>query len=109
MELDKTVGFKVSVFRNPDAVWKRLLTNKVIKNAWIPQTLGEQVWMFFEFSTVEERNEYVENLKPFEIEVEHAQLNAKNRIKVETVMATIQPDALLMEDLNQETLNYWVK
>ena len=57
----RIVGYRYSVYeRNADAnrFFKQVEPKKYSDYVWIPQTMGDQVWIWFEFDTVAERKQY---------------------------------------------------
>lgn len=46
----------------PQKVYREICPNNYINRAWIPQTMGDQVWVWFEFNTIKEKEEFLNNL-----------------------------------------------
>lgn len=44
---------------NPQALAKELHTKDVMKSAWIPQTMGDQIWFWLEFKDQDTKNNYL--------------------------------------------------
>lgn len=42
---------------------EKIRPKNCIARKWIAQTLGDQIWVWYEFNTVEEKDEYLEWLK----------------------------------------------
>ena len=71
----------------PQKVYKEIYPDNCIKYVWIPQTLGDQVWLWFEFRTIEEKKNFLENLP----------------IKYKNIKGFIATNFI------QEDLDYWTK
>jgi len=63
MILENTVTFRIDVFERPVQEEFELIKPKKYKEyQFVPQTLGDQVWLWFEFDTKEEKEIYVATL-----------------------------------------------
>ncbi len=82
MILQNTVCFTIYVKDNPSLFYKRISTKKYIKKMWIPQTSGDQVWIWLEFKNENEKEVYINTLDE----------NDKEKIS---------------KGFNQDILNYW--
>lgn len=62
MKRENTVMFNVSAYRcvNPQKLWQDIKPNNCIKAMWIPQTIADQIWMWFEFKNEDDKNKYIE-------------------------------------------------
>jgi len=71
----------------PRKVHKEIHPDNCIKYVWIPQTMGDQVWVWYEFETIKEKEVFLKNLP------------AKYR-NIEGLIAT---------NFTQEDLDYWTE
>lgn len=58
---ENTVAFRIHTYdvKHPQEVWEQIKPIKCKDDRWIPQTVGDQVWMWFEFENIEEKKEYL--------------------------------------------------
>jgi len=101
MIAENMVMFKVSVFNceNPQQLWKEILPTNCIESKWIPQTMGDQVWMWFEFRNQLDKEEYIDW-----VNASHISCQSAWSIDIETT--TYLKDMLF--DFSQEQINQWV-
>ncbi len=69
-ELDNVSALRIELGREPPGqLVKAEWPKKFTRRAWVPQTMGDQVWCFFEFETKEERKAWEkglsDKLRPF--------------------------------------------
>ena len=68
MKLENTATFRICAgWNEPDTyTWhdffKAMNPNASLRYAWIPQTLGEQVWIFWEFSNPQEKQDFIDSI-----------------------------------------------
>ena len=62
MKKENMVGFRVSLYEcdNPQKLWRVIKPKNCINSKWIPQTLYEKIWMWFEFANAEDKQNYIE-------------------------------------------------
>ena len=107
------VGFRISIYdaTNPQDIWKLLKPLNCINTAWISQTIGDQVWMWFEFANESDKSNYINSLKPFMIHLEwHEAMNGKLRDKSEDKI--FDPIEYFMHNegwMTQEEIDHWTK
>lgn len=110
MKKELTVGFRVSLYEvmNPRELWSKLKPEKCKDSVWVPQTLGDQIWMWFEFENLEEKNEYLDSLKEIEIvnEYDYIDQNGVQTHKIEK--AVFKPkNNFMLDNFSQEKINHW--
>jgi hypothetical protein len=60
MILKNTVTFRIDVCERPtEEEFKKIWPLKFKKYQFVPQTVGDQIWMWFEFESKEARDTYV--------------------------------------------------
>lgn len=58
------VGFRLKVFEcNPQQLYQDLRPDNCLASIWIPQTLGDQIWLWFEFANKEDKKAYIKWVK----------------------------------------------
>ncbi len=68
MKIESTATLRFNLYElgdikmSPQDVLKEIRPTNHINYAWIPQTLGDQIWVWYEFNTSEEKEEFLENL-----------------------------------------------
>lgn len=64
MKKNNMVGYNVSLYDcpNPQEFWNVAKPKNCIDSIWIPQTIGDQIWMWFEFDNEDEKNEYIKQI-----------------------------------------------
>lgn len=63
MRKENVVGFRVSLYTDsPREVHQIVEPKNSIKRVWIPQTLADQVWIWFEFENFAHKEEYIMTL-----------------------------------------------
>ena len=113
MKKENIVGFRISLWdvTNSHKIWEILKPYNCINSIWIPQTIGDQIWMWFEFKNILDKNEYIKNLKSIEILNEWHELKNKRLIDKQEVII-FDPRLHLMQDeewLTQDEIDYWTK
>lgn len=64
MEKILLVAFRIDIFKfNPSKTLELLRPDNLKNSKFIPQTLGDQVWIWFEFHTTEEKELYIDWVK----------------------------------------------
>lgn len=61
----RTVMIRFDVFETNFAHphhWYQTMAQNCFRKAWVPQTLGDQVWIFYEFKSWEQKDGWVKNL-----------------------------------------------
>jgi hypothetical protein len=48
----------------PAKIVRREMPSNAVRRAWIPQTVGDQVWLLYEFANVEDRLAWESGLSP---------------------------------------------
>ena len=73
MKKENIVGFRISMWDvgNPQELWGKLKPRNCIDSAWIPQTIGDQIWMWFEFKNKSDKDEYIKNLNPLQYKLKN--------------------------------------
>lgn len=66
-EHDSISVLVLSIYDNaaPAIIAQQTKPNKYVNHAWIPQTLGDCVWVAYEFASLEERLEWEKALPEF--------------------------------------------
>ena len=113
MKKENTIGFRVSLYdcTNPQEFWEKIKPDNCIASIWIPQTIGDQIWMWFEFINKTERDNFISTIKPLEIHGEWTEvINGKFIDKKGT--STVNPKDWFMHEeeiFTQEFINHWTK
>ncbi len=101
MKKDNLVAFRISLYETdtlePQELYKKLKSKNCINSKWIPQTQGSQIWMWFEFANIQDKNDYIENLNITWIGYNNKLVNAKD---------------MFMHDedhMTQETIDRWAQ
>jgi hypothetical protein len=57
MKKNNMVGYNVSLYDcpNPQEFWNVAKPKNCIDSIWIPQTIGDQIWMWFEFANEDDK------------------------------------------------------
>jgi hypothetical protein len=65
MKKELMVGFRLDMYEvsNPQLLAKKLRPENCKRSIWIPQTMGDQIWLWFEFETQEEKEKYISQLR----------------------------------------------
>lgn len=66
MNTTNTFAYSIDIyglFEHPSTIEKALRPDKLVDYKWIPQTIADQVWVFYEFATTKEKNTYARAFK----------------------------------------------
>ncbi len=110
MKLELTVGFRVSLFdvSNPNDVLKLIKPEKCIDSIWIPQTMGDQVWIWFEFETPEEKQKYIDGLMKITVKKSFAEHNNKGKFVNFKKDVKYDPrEHFMLDSFTQEEIDHW--
>lgn len=71
MKKENMIGFRVSLYYCNDwhEFWKDIKPTNCISSAWIAQTIGDQIWMWFEFANKEDKKQFLKELKAKKMKV----------------------------------------
>ena len=53
----------IGLFEHPSEFEKALRPTNVIAAKWVPQTISDEVWVFYEFATLKEKKDFAKQLK----------------------------------------------
>lgn len=97
-KIENIVMFRLDMFQcDPQEISKKLLPKNIISYAWIPQTMGDQVWFWLEFKNELDKNEYLQWLETANIQGSSSQWDSIN---------TNAKDMLMHIDQNE--MDHWI-
>jgi len=96
MKVENTVFLNVNMrhYEDPNNLRRIIKPTNLLNFQWVPQTMGECVWMFFEFKNEIDKNEFLKYIST-------VSFNSAFDGKLKYV------DELLGTFLDQELLDYW--
>jgi hypothetical protein len=107
MKKENLVAFRVSLYdcADPQKFYKDIEPSNAISKKWIPQTMGEQIWMWFEFENAEDKHKYIDWIKVCELKYPKAWVGDDG-------VTEIYPKDIFMHDeewMTQEEITKWTK
>ena len=106
MKKENIVGFRVSLYEcnNPQQFYKNVRPDNCIDELWLAQTIGDQIWIWFEFANKKDKKEYIKQLKAKKMKVLAPKWPSQEKDKY------YDPIDWFMHDekwLNQESIDRW--
>jgi len=110
MKLENTVCFRCDLYKCPDShkFYNAVKPNNCINSSWISQTIGDQIWMWFEFANIDDKREYLEKIKELTVSGEYELINEVRKHSIETQIC--KPIDMLMNGevwLTQAEMDHW--
>ncbi len=98
MKKENMVCFRISIYdcNNPQELNEKIVPINAIKTKWIAQTIADQVWIWYEFKDVEDRNHYIKKIEAIDIDI----IGIDNKIRH-------PKDKFMHDDLSQKEIDYW--
>ena len=110
MKLENTVCFRCNLYTCPDShkFWDAVEPQNSINSIWIPQTIGDQIWMWFEFATIEEKETYLKSIQDLTVTGTYDVMRNGKTYEEEQ---SCKPIDMLMNNedwLTQAEIDHWV-
>ena len=111
MKLENTVCFRCNLYECPDShkFWDAIKPTNCINHIWIQQTIGDQIWMWFEFATDKDKEAYLKSIQ--DLTVTGTYDDMRNG-KIYEEEQSCKPIDMLMNNeawLTQTEMDHWTK
>ena len=107
MNKETLVAFRVSLYDvgSPQQFYKDITPDYCIDKKWIPQTMGEQIWMWFNFADTEDKQKYIDWINACDLKYPKMWVGKDG-------ITEVYPKNMFMHDdefMTQGEINNWTK